>query len=226
MPLPFWNSDLDLSLSSWFPLGVDYKSVSINSLYSVRLKNVAALSLALDSEFFFMSSLKSGYVGNMLRENLFSSEQRMGFNLGFVFLVGYSRRMEELVERQLKDKENESLKAGITWCALRRGDVLLASVKSIALVSEDIFFDEEAFLERFAVSLGDIDSEDRKVPFYAEKFGFRRFSIPYETDNMTDMYVSRLLSEMEFSVTKEATGPSPEINFPFFIGTEFVVSRS
>lgn len=226
MPLPFWNSDLDLSLASWFPLGIDYKSVSINSLYSARLKNVAALSLVADSEFLFMSSLRSGYVGSLLQENLFTADASPILNLGFVFLVGYSKKMENLLEQMLHEKDNESLKAGITWCAFRRGEVLLTSVKAIAVVSEDIFFDEELFLDRFESTLTKTNGEDYKVPFYAEKFGYRRFSIPYETDDMTDMYVSRLLSEMEFSVTKDATGPSPEISFPFFVGTELVVSHS
>jgi hypothetical protein len=39
------------------------------------------------------------------------------------------------------------------------------------------------------------------------------------------MNVSRLLIEMEFPETKQITGPSPEINFPFFVGTELILSR-
>jgi hypothetical protein len=106
--------------------------------------------------------------------------------------------------------------------------MLLGNLKSIALVSEDILFDEEAFLKHFETVLSENISKggsDSKIPYYAEKFGYRRFFIPYETDNPTDMNVSRLLIEMEFPETKQITGPSPEINFPFFVGAELVLSR-
>ena len=228
MSLPFWNSDLDLVVAPWFPIGVDYKFVSINSLYSARLKNVAALSLVADSEFLFMSSIQSGYVGNFLRENLFAINAHIGFNLGFFLLLGYSQRIESLIEKMQKNKENEAIKAGITWCAIRRRKMLLGNLKSIALVSEDILFDEEAFLTHFEAALSENVNKNEgvsNVPYYAEKFGYRRFFIPYETDNPTEMNVSRLLIEMEFPETKQITGPSPEINFPFFVGTELVLSQ-
>ena len=215
-------------VAPWFPIGVDYKFVSINSLHSVRLKNVAALSLSVDSEFLFMSSIQSGYVGNFLRENLFTVNAHIGFNLGFFLLLGYSQRIESLIEKMQKDKKNEDIKAGITWCAIRRRKMLLGNLKSIALVSEDILFDEESFLTRFEAVLSENigkSGENSKIPYFAEKFGYRRFFIPYETDNLTDMNVSRLLIEMEFPETKQITGPSPEINFPFFIGAELIFSR-
>ena len=216
-------------VAPWFPLGVDYKFVSINSLYSARLKNVAALSLVVDSEFLFMSSVRSGYVGNFLRENLFTVNTQIGFSIGFVLLVGYSQRIESLIEKMQQNKDNEAVRAGITWCAIRRDGMLLGNLKSIALVSDDILFDEDAFLTRFETALSEnVNSKgegDSKIPYYAEKFGYRRFFIPYETDNITDMNVSRLLIEMEFPETKQITGPSPEINFPFFVGTELVLSR-
>jgi hypothetical protein len=215
-------------VAPWFPIGVDYKLVSINSLYSARLKNVAALSLAVDSEFLFMSSIQSGYVGNFLRENLFTTNTHIGFNLGFFLLLGYSQRIESLVEKMQQDKEKEAIKAGITWCAIRRNKMLLGNLKSIALVSEDILFDEEAFLAHFETVLSENISKsggESNIHYYAEKFGYRRFFIPYETDNPTDMNVSRLLIEMEFPETKQITGPSPEISFPFFVGTELVLSR-
>ena len=133
-------------MAPWFPIGVDYKFVSINSLYSARLKNVAALSLVANSEFLFMSSIQSGYVGNFLRENLFTTNAHIGFNLGFFLLLGYSQQIESLIEKMQENKENEAIKAGITWCAIRRSKMLLGNLKSIAIVSEDILFDEEAFL--------------------------------------------------------------------------------
>jgi len=228
LSLPFWNSDLDLMVAPWFPIGVDYKFVSINSLYSARLKNVAALSLVANSEFLFMSSIQSGYVGNFLRENLFTTNAHIGFNLGFFLLLGYSQQIESLIEKMQENKENEAIKAGITWCAIRRSKMLLGNLKSIAIVSEDILFDEEAFLAHFESVLSEYiskDGGDSNISYYAEKFGYRRFFIPYETDNPTDMNVSRLLIEMEFPETKQITGPSPEIDFPFFVGTELILSR-
>jgi len=176
-----------------------------------------------------MSSVHSGYVGNFLRENLFTINAHIGFNIGFVLLLGYSQRIESLIVKMQQNQENEAVRAGITWCAIRRSGMLLGNLKSIALVSDDILFDEDAFLYRFETALSEnVNSKgggDSNIPYYAEKFGYRRFFIPYETDNITDMNVSRLLIEMEFPETKQITGPSPEINFPFFIGTELVLSH-
>jgi hypothetical protein len=127
-----------------------------------------------------------------------------------------------------QNKENEAVKAGITWCAIRRNGMLLGNLKSIALVSEDVLFDEETFLAYFETVLSENINKgggDSNISYYAEKFGYRRFFITYETDNPTDMNVSRLLIEMEFPETKQITGPSPEINFPFFVGTELILSR-
>jgi len=61
------------------------------------------------------------------------------------------------------------------------------------------------------------------MPFFAEKFGYRRFFIPYETDNPVDLEISRLLHEMEFEETRKWVGPSPEVSFPPFLTLDFAV---
>ena len=60
------------------------------------------------------------------------------------------------------------------------------------------------------------------MPF-AEKFGYRRFFIPYETDNPVDLEISRLLYEMEFEETRKWVGPSPEVSFPPFLTLDLAV---
>ena len=87
--------------------------------------------------------------------------------------------------------------------------------KVLMLVNEDPFFNEADFLEKlnssFQTSTGRMSSN---LSFFAEKFGYRRFSISYETDNLTQMRITQELFDMELDATKEVLGPIPELKIP------------
>ncbi len=215
--LPYWNSDLALEIAPWFPLGVDYQPISINRLYSPQLRQIAARCLELDSEFFFMSSPRAGCIGSLVRDNFYRDEPFSFLTLGFLMILGYSPRMEHLVDSLLKGPEREKLSAGVAFCSLWNDSIPLGSMKVIAVVSQEPFFDEADFLDGFEKRLFEAKGKD-EVPFFAEKFGYRRFCVPYETDDPLQLSIRQLLYEMEFAETRQMVGPSPESRFPQFLG--------
>jgi hypothetical protein len=221
--LRYWNSDLDLEIASWFPFGVDYKPISINELHSLQLEKIAALCLEAGSEFFFISSMFSGCVGSLMRDNFYKDSTRNNVGLGFMMLLGYSPRMEKMLGRRLS--EHHDVRAGVAFCSLWNKTLSLENMKVIVLVSDSILFREEDFLTDFGemleeeMSKGGKETERRSnVSYFAEKFGYRRFCIAYETDDLIQLRISKLLYEMEFPETRQMVGPSPEMTFPPFLG--------
>ncbi len=217
-PLPYWDSNVDMEVASWFPLRMDYEPVSINAHHSVLLSRIAALSLRMNSEFFCLTSLRSGYIGTLLREGMIVPGRPVRIGLGFAMLFGYSAPMEELVSSMLD--EEQDIEAGVSLCCLWDRDIMIESIKTIVLVSGNPLFDEDTFLDRLGSALEAKASTQASLPFFAEKFGYRRFFIPYETDDLTHLVISRLLFEMEFEETRKWVGPSPEVPFPPFFGIE------
>lgn len=215
--LRYWSSDLDLEVVSWFPFGIDYKPVSINLLHSLQLKRIAALCLNAGSEFFFMTSMFSGCVGNLMRDNFYRDDASKGISLGFMMLLGHSPRMEALIGQKMA--ENSEIKAGVAFCSLWNRTFLLENMKVIILVSDSLLFDEEAFLTEFESILSDEENVGGSaIAYFAEKFGYRRFHMAYETDDPLQLRISKLLYEMEFPETRQMVGPSPEMPFPPFFG--------
>ncbi len=210
--LPYWDSNVDMEIAPWFPLGVDYKPVSVNSHHSGSLSRIAALSMCLNSEFYCLTSIQSGQAGTLLRDSMFIPGKHRRVELGFTMLFGYSSPMENAVSSLLYGQDE--LEGGVTFCTLWDREIILGSFKAIILVSGNPFFSEDDFLGRLEGTLEKIVPGGSNMPFFAEKFGYRRFFIPYETDNPVDLEISRLLYEMEFEETRKWVGPSPEVSFP------------
>ena len=214
--LRYWSTDLDLEIASWFPFGVDYNPISVNSMHSPRLRRIAECCLEMGSEFFFMTSTWSGCVGSLMRDNFYKGSPTRHLSLGFMMLLGYSPQMERMLGRKIA--EQEGIKAGVAFCSMWNKTLCLENMKVIILVSDNLLFSEESFL----VDLESMfESEVRASPsisYFAEKFGYRRFSMSYETDNLTHLRISKLLYEMELPETRQMVGPSPEMPFPPFFG--------
>ena len=213
----YWSSDLDLEVASWFPFGVDYKPISINSLHSPRLKRIAALCLEAESEFFFMTSMWSGCVGSLMRDNFYKGGENQVFSLGFMMLLGYSQRMENLLDRKFSDQKD--IQAGVAFCSLWNKTLFLENMKVIVLISDSILFSEDNFLADFeAMFENEKNAESSNISYFAEKFGYRRFCMAYETDDLLQLRISKLLFELELPETRQMVGPSPEMSFPPFFG--------
>lgn len=219
--LPFWNSELYVEISAWFPFGKDYQPISVNRFYDDNLKRIAELCFDLNSEFFFMASPQTGCVGNLPRENFFKYSPDRNLTLGFLMVLGYSEEMEKAIIAALGILEcRHEIFAGITACSLWSSGTFNGTTKVIAIASNEPFFDSTDFLKGFAGILNDtknfLGASD--ISGYAEKFGYSRFFMRWENDNPLDIRISQLLSEMTYEHTHEITGGPANIEFPPFMG--------
>ena len=227
MILPFWNSELYVEISSWFPFGKDYHPVSLNRFYDSTLRKISEASLNVGSEFFFMASPLMGCVGNLSRENFFKYNPDSVLNLGFLMTFGYSETLEKIIIASLGFLESSrGLFAGITSCSLWSRGIYEGTTKVIAIVGDDPFYDSTEYLKGLAKLLEDSElyAKTDYNSYYAEKFGYDRFFMQWENDNPLDLRISEVLSEFETDTTREITGGSSVEEFPPFLGTALSVS--
>lgn len=215
--LPYWDQNIELDIVPWIPYGKDFSPVTVNSMYSPLLGNVAGLAFEMKSEFLYLRSFLSGSVGTMARQNMIDPARNRGIDLGFTMIFTYSEPLEKVILPLLK--KYQSMKAGLTLCGIWSDNVLVDECKVIMLVSDDTFFDETSFLESLQSSFRQSSGrKDSNISFFAEKFGYRRFSISYETDNLTQMQITQALFDFELEATKEVLGPAPELPMPYLPG--------
>jgi len=170
----------------------------------------------MGSEFFFMTSMWSGCVGNLMRDKFYKDSSTNNLSLGFMMLLGYSPQMERLLVRKITDQKE--IKAGVAFCSMWNKTLFLENIKVIVLVSENVLFSEDDFLTDFESMFENEARVSSSISYFAEKFGYRRFCMSYETDDLTQIRISKLLYEMELPETRQMVGPSPEMPFPPFFG--------
>ena len=216
--LPYWNSEIYVDITSWFPYGSDYAPVSVNKYFDERLKAIAEGCLEVDSEFLFMVSPMTGCIGNLSRDNIFRPVSDGALTLGFMALFGYSDYLEHLFCAALPavDEENE-LNAGIAKCSLWRDGILTGALQVIAIVSNDPFYNPEKFLEAFGFLLHEtLKFKNEGRTFYAEKFGYKIWS--NENDEPIKNGITGALNSIKTDEARSIVGVSPEIKFPPFLG--------
>jgi hypothetical protein len=153
-----------------------------------------------------------------MRDNFYKYDSRSTISLGFMMLLGYSPQMEKLLGRRFHQREDMDVRAGVAFCSLWNKTLLLENMKVIVVVSDDILFSEEEFLTDFESMFEEKGSGCCNISYFAEKFGYRRFCMAYETDDLLQLRISKLLYEMELPETRRMVGPSPEMPFPPFFG--------
>ena len=214
--LPYWDEDLDLTVPCWLPYGKDFSPVASNALYNPALAMLSSLSLGLSSEFLYMHGMQIGSVGTMSRQNIVAPSNNSLVEFGFSAVFTWSEELERALLPLLA--KIAGLRAGITMCSIWCGDVLQDENKVVLLVNDNPFFDENRFIAALTRSFAlHLKAESAPCAFFAEKFGYRRFSISYETDRMTQMGITQLLYDMEFDATREILGPAPEMKLPEFM---------
>jgi len=219
--LPFWTSELQVEIPSWFPWGKDYQPVSINRFHDRVLRDISALCFDLDSEFYFMASPLVGYVGSLPREKYFQDISESTFHLGFLMVFAFSEKIEKaLIASLALTDAGKGLSIGLTFCSLWRGGVYEGKMKVIAIASDEPFYDGTKYLESLVHVLRQIKNviKPAELSYYAEKFGYNRFSLEAENINHYDVRVTEILSEIEDDGAKDIVGGSPMINFPPFFG--------
>ena len=214
--LPYWDQNLDLNVPYWLPYGKDFSPVASNGLYDPLLGRLSSLALGLSSEFLYMHGLRCGNVGTMSRQNIIDPANNRLVEFGFSMVFSWSKELENAILPVMSHVQG--LKAGITLCSIYNGDLLQDELKVVMLVNENPFFDEEKFLTAL-VKVFALKVEAKAAPyaFFAEKFGYRRCAISYETEKLTQLKITQLLFDMELEATREIIGPTPEVKLPQFM---------
>ncbi|MCF7936729.1 MAG: hypothetical protein K9L28_10360 [Synergistales bacterium] len=207
--LPYWDQDVELDIAAWVPYYFSLAPSSLQSVHSSQLRDIADLSLNMDSEFLLLRSLRSGRVGTLFPDHLIRPERGQGLELGFAMVFSYSAAMENLT-RMLG--EAAGLKVGLTLCGVWNDGILLDECKVIVIASEDPFFDDEPFLGMLQEALHSTGVNGDSTAFFAERLGYRRFSIPYETDDVTDMLMANVINSYELKETLEIVGSAPTVS--------------
>ena len=203
---------MDFDIETWVPYGCDFKPVTTNSLFSDALGRIAELALRVESEFLYMEMDGGCPMGTLVPENLIRPRIGGGDDNNFAMVFSYSADMETV----LYDLASKCgyFGAGITVCGIWRSSILVDECKVLVVASGNPLFDADEFLDSLgkALSLSKKNGDNGYVPYFAERFGYRRFSIPYETDDIVELQISQLLMSFEFEETRHFVGPQPELS--------------
>jgi hypothetical protein len=210
--LPYWDQNVDLEISPWAPYGKDFNPISVNSMHSDQLGTIASLALGMDSELMFLESSVTGQVGALFRENLMMPGRRRAQEGGFSVMFGYSQVMEALLG--MFAQAYPGLKAGLAVCGVWDRSMLVDECKVIVLVGETLLLNEAGCLNALQQVMLAASTDNGASSFFAEQFGYRRFSIPFETDDVTNLAILKLLFDFEFDATRAVVGPPPEVSLP------------
>jgi hypothetical protein len=209
--LPYWRQNMEFDIETWVPYRCDFKPITTNSLFSDALGDIAEMAMMLESELLYMWNDEDCPVGTLVPENLIRTHSVPEPHRGFAMVFAYSGAMEKALHGL--DGSGSLFGAGVTFCGIWKSSILLDECKVLVIASANPLFDHEKFLGFLKNALSRCGSpQERRIPYFAEKFGFRRFSIPYETDDVMELQISNILMDFEFDETR------------CFIGTPFELS--
>jgi hypothetical protein len=201
---------MEVDIETWVPYRCDFKPITTNSLFSDALGNIAEMAMMLGSELLYMWNDEDCPVGTLVPENLIRPHFDSNGHRGFAIVFSYSEAMERVLHGL--DGSGELFGAGITLCGIWKSSMLLDECKVLVVASANPLFDPDIFLDSLKTELSQVEKSSRSIPYFAEKFGFRRFSIPYETDNVTELQISNILMAFEFDETKRFVGTPLELS--------------
>jgi hypothetical protein len=209
--LPYWNQSMEFDIEMWVPYRCDFKPITTNSMFSDSLGRIAEMAMCMESELLYMWNGADCPVGALVPENLIRPHSSGDRERGFAMVFSYSHGME-CVLHDIR-LENDLFGVGVTICCIRRSSILLEECKVLVVASGNPLFDPDEFLDL----LGRILSNRKKpcsdsIPYFAEKFGYRRFSIPYETDDVNDLLISNVIMSFEFDETRRCVGATPDLS--------------
>jgi len=214
MCLPYWNSELDVEAGAWTYASSARGTLSAARLHSPQLEELSALALALDSELLYLYGKTCGAAGSMLWDEAVLDRREAPELLPFTLVLGWSDAVERLAAGLIE--RCDGLSAGVTDCTFWNRGVPLARYKVVAFMAALPIFDEESFLTTLSETLKSWVRKDRLIPYYAERFGFVRAPVPYETDSPRRMLMMDELNSFQLDATRSVVGPAPTAPLPMF----------
>jgi hypothetical protein len=211
--LPYWNQNMEFDIETWVPYRCDFNPITTNHLFGDALGRIAEMAMRLESEFLYMEFGGACPMGVLVPENIIRPHTTSEDG-NFAMVFSYSRGMERVLFELFQN--TDVFGAGITLCGIWKSAILLEECKVLMVASASPMFNVENFLDSLDNALSAQNRSAANIPYFAEKFGYRRFAIPYETDNVIDLQITRLLSKFEFAETRCFVGPEPELSLESF----------
>lgn len=212
MCLPYWDTELDIEVGDWAFSNKERCAVSLAGLHSDLLKKMSSCVLALNSELLYICGTEIGAAGSMFWEESISDSRGIPGLSPFTVILGYSREIERFAA--VFCAQHGKLKAGVTRCTFWNGNIPLASYKVVALVTDLPMIDEVGCLTSMLSAFIGSGKCNTLLPYYAERFGFLRAPVFYETDKPENLLVTHKLESFQLEATRSVVGPSPMVSMP------------
>lgn len=212
MCLPYWDSELDVEVGPWGSFKMEHRPVSAPALYSPQMGRLANEAMALESEFLYMNGLGMGAAGSMIWENSLLLMDEVPVLPMFTLIFGYSRKIESFLSDFLLSRQG--LKGGVTVCTFWQDEVPIVHYKVAAVLGTVPLVDEEQCISSLIDAMARRKDRDSSLSYFAEKLGFLRAPVPYETDRPGDLSVTEKLQSFQLAATREVLGPSPSVPMP------------
>lgn len=212
MCLPYWDSELDIEIGGWAFSNREHSVVSLAGLHSELLKRLSFCALALNSELLYLCGNDIGTSGSLFWEDAMETPRSSRGFFPFTLIFGYSSEMERFGAAFTSHRSG--LKAGVTQCTFWNKKIPLASYKVVVLVTDQTALDEMDCLRAMLDEFEKKQRRDALIPCYAERLGFIRAPLSYETDRPADLLISKQLETIELEATRAVVGPSPLVPFP------------
>lgn len=214
MCLPYWDSEIDVEVGDWAFSNREHGALSLAGLHSDLLKRLSAYALSLDSELLYLCGSNCGIAGSMIWEEPVLNRRGVSESSPFTLILGYSREMERFSSHFISTQS--ALKAGVTQCTFWNRKVPLSSYKVIAYMAVLPVVNEMESLEAMLKEFRAYRKDGALVPYYAERFGFLRAPVPYETDVLQSLLVMNKLDDFQLEATRSVVGPPPSVPLPLF----------
>ncbi len=214
MYLPYWDSEIDVEVGRLAFSNRGRGALTLAGLHSDLLKKLSAYALSLNSELLYLCGTNCGIAGSMIWEEAILSDRDLSEGSPFTLVFGYSREMENFVSQFIDGQS--ALRAGVTQCTFWNRKIPIASYKVIAFMAVLPIVNEIQSLEAMAEKFRSCSSENELVAGYAERFGFLRAPVLYETDTPRGLLMTSKLEEFQLEATRSVVGPSPSVPLPLF----------
>lgn len=212
MCLPYWDSEIDVEASAW---GASRRvsSQSANKLHGKLLEELSENTLALGSEFLYLSGKNFGEAGSMLWDEPFTRRSFSGEPF-FMLVLGCSPAVERTAANLLE--RFDGVKAGVTDCTFWNRGVPVVRCRVTAFVAVTLVFDELDFLTVLNKELKECKEKDLLIPYYAGRLGFVRAPLLHDTDMLTYINIIDKLDSFQLDATRSVVGPAVSVPMPDF----------
>ncbi len=214
MYLPYWDSEIDVEVGCLAFSNREHAALTLAGLHSDLLKRLSAYALSLNSELLYLCGTNCGIAGSMTWEEVVLDQRDLSGPAPFTLVFGYSREMEAFASHFVEGQN--ALRAGVTQCTFWNRKIPLASYKVIAFMAALPIVNDMEALGALAEAFRRSALGSALIPAYAERLGFLRAPVSYETDTPWGLLMTSRLEEFQLEATRSVVGPSPSVPLPLF----------